>query len=203
MSLMERVKQHKLFQELPFINAFFRGLFAVFLGILLWINPDKSRELLGNFMGVFWLSSGFLLLFKQSDEAKQLLGKRIYRIIAVVAIFTGLLVVTRRFTEIWLDRALLLQVLGIVITLTGIMHVLTEVRIGLAERMGYRLAHLVLGIFEMVLGIMLLISPLSYGPLTYLIATIWALVGGVTITGTAVYDRYQAREQNKEATVTN
>ena len=86
-------------QEIPFITAFFRGLFAVLLGILLWINPDKSREMLGNFMGFFWLSSGVLLLFKQSEAAKQVVGKRAYRIVAVVAVITGLLVVTRRFLK--------------------------------------------------------------------------------------------------------
>lgn len=44
---------------------------------------------------------------------------------------------------------------------------------------------------------MLLISPLSYGPLVYLAATIWALVGGVTIIGTAVSDRFKSRRQKQ------
>jgi len=199
MGLTERVEKHKILREIPFINAFFRGLFAVFLGILLWINPDKSRVLLANFMGFFWLSSGFLLLFKQSEEASQVMGKRTSLIVGVVAVVGGLLVVSRRVTEKWLDQTLLVQVLGIVIILTGVMHIFGEYRAGLQERKGYRLAHLILGIFEVILGAMLLISPLSYGPLTYLVATIWALVGGVTITGTAVYERIKARKQKQES----
>ena len=64
---------------------------------------------------------------------------------------------------------------------------------------GLALANFILGIFEVIFGVMLLISPLSFGPVTYLIATIWAVVGGVTIMGTAVYDRIKAREQKKIA----
>ena len=199
MSQTEPPKEHKLLSEIPYVVAIFRGLFAVLLGIVLWINPDKSRAMLGNFMGFFWLSSGFLLLFKQSEEAKKVMGKRIYRIVGVVAIITGLLVVTRRFSEMWVDRALLVQILAVVIMLTGLVHVLGEVRIGLRNMKGLALANFILGIFEVIFGVMLLISPLSFGPVTYLIATIWAVVGGVTIMGTAVYDRIKAREQKKIA----
>jgi uncharacterized membrane protein HdeD (DUF308 family) len=199
MSQTETTKEDKLLTEIPYIVGVFRGLFAILLGIALWINPDKSRTMLGNFMGFFWLSSGFLLLFKQSEEAKQIMGKRTYRIVGVVAIITGLLVVTRRFSEMWVGRGLLVQILAVVIMLTGVVHIMGEVRIGLQNMKGLALANFILGLFEVVLGAMLLISPLSFGPVTYLIATIWAVVGGVTIVGTAVYDRIKAREHKKNS----
>jgi uncharacterized membrane protein HdeD (DUF308 family) len=48
-----------------------------------------------------------------------------------------------------------------------------------------------LGIFEIVLGAMLFISPLAYGPPVYWTAMIWALVGGGMIIGSAVFDRFK------------
>jgi len=54
-----------------------------------------------------------------------------------------------------------------------------------------------LGLFEMVLGIMLVIEPLDQGPVVYFAATVWALVGGVILIGDAVRLRRlrQLREQ--------
>jgi hypothetical protein len=50
----------------------------------------------------------------------------------------------------------------------------------------------------MILGAMLLFSPLSLGLWTYAAATIWALVGGATILGSAVYDHFYSSPQSQE-----
>ena len=128
-SQTEANKKPAIFQEFPFLVAILRGTFAILLGVVLLINPDKSRVLLVNFMGAFWLTSGLLLLRHDSEEVFQALGKRTSLIIGLVGIFVGLLVVTRRISEQWVDRALLVQLLGIVILLTGVLHVVAEVRI--------------------------------------------------------------------------
>ena len=43
-----------------------------------------------------------------------------------------------------------------------------------------------LGVFEIVLGIMLVIEPLGRGPVIYFAASVWALVGGAILIGDAV-----------------
>ena len=197
MSQTQPVKKHKILEDIPFLIAVFRGITAVFLGLVLYINPDKSRVLLGNFMGFFWLSSSFLLLHKDADTAFKAIGKRTSIVLGLVLIVTGLLVVTRRFTEPWVGRGYLVQGLGLVILLTGVLHVIGEVRVGLLHGSGSTIAHFVLGIFEIVLGGMLFLSPLSFSPLMYLMATIWALVGGCLIIGTAVYDRYKSHHETQ------
>jgi hypothetical protein len=50
----------------------------------------------------------------------------------------------------------------------------------------------------MILGAMLLFSPLSLGFWTFSAAILWALVGGVTILGTAVYDHFHESPHPKE-----
>lgn len=202
MGQTESGKKHTILQEFPFLVAVLRGIFAILLGIVLLINPDKSRTLLVNFMGAFWLTSGLLLLRRDSEEVFQALGKRTSLIIGLVGILAGLLVVTREISGHWLDRALLVQLLGVVMMLTGVLHVVAEARVVRVRKGAQTLAHFVLGVFEIILGTMLIISPLSYGPLTYLAATIWALVGGGMIIGTAVYDRFKSRERKSEETET-
>lgn len=201
-SVVDRSKagsQHAISQELPFLVALYRGILAIFLGFALLVNPDKSQSFLANFMGIFWLSTGLLVLRRDSHEAFLAIGKRTSLETGLVAVITGMLVITRRITERWVDAALLVQLLGMIIMLTGALHVWGMVRI-IRHRMGGRpLAHLILGVFEVVLGGMLLISPLSYGPTTYLVAMIWALVGGGTIIGTTVYDRIKSGKQEKES----
>lgn len=203
MSQSESSKKHAFKQNFPFIIAIFRGIFAIFLGIFLFINPNKSQGILFNFMGAFWLTSGFLLLsHRNADEAYRALGKRTSIIVGLVGIGTGLLVLMRGITQQWLDRALVVQILGVVILLTGLLHLTGEVRISRVRKSGQTVAQFILGVFEVILGAMLLFSPLTHGPLTYLAATIWALVGGMTIIGTAVYDRFKADNQKKESAQT-
>jgi uncharacterized membrane protein HdeD (DUF308 family) len=198
----EADEKHPTLQEFPFLVAILRGIFAILLGIVLLINPDKSRVFLANFMGFFWLTSGLLLLRHDSKEVFQALGRRTSLIIGLAGILAGLLMVTRSVTEHWVDSALLMQLLGIVILLTGVLHVVAEVRVARVRKGARTLAHFVLGVFEIILGAMMFISPLSYGPLTYLAATIWALVGGATIIGTAVYDRFKPHKQKGEGAET-
>ena len=40
--------------------TFLRGLFAIFLGAILFFQPDKGLPLLTTFMGGFWIGSGLL-----------------------------------------------------------------------------------------------------------------------------------------------
>jgi uncharacterized membrane protein HdeD (DUF308 family) len=183
---------HQLRQNIPFLIAIMRGIYAVALGIILLFNPNKSQAFLGNFMAGFWISVGLLLLRKDSDEAFEAVGKRSSLIFGVIAIASGLLVITRRITRQWVDPALQVQILGLVILLTGVLHIVGVVRLRRVRKGGRTWAHIALGIFEIVLGSMLFISPLAYGPPVYWTAVIWALVGGGMIIGTAVFDHFKS-----------
>jgi uncharacterized membrane protein HdeD (DUF308 family) len=190
--------QQKIKRDFPFLVAIYRGLTAIVLGIVLLINPEKSSLLLANYMGFFWISSGLILLRRDSDIALESLGKRTSLIIGFLAILSGLLVVTRRIAQIWVDQALVVQLLGIVILLTGVLHALSQFRILRARKSGATLAHVFLGLFEILLGGMLFASPLDRSPLGYLVAMVWALVGGVMILGSAVFDRFRSPKPEEQ-----
>lgn len=145
-------------------------------------------------MGGFWISSGFVLLYKDADLAFQIIGKRTSRIMGLVAIATGLLVLARPFAEQFVAPKIVIQLLGSVVLLTGILHIWGQIRISRFRINKRTWGHFVLGLFEVILGLMLFVSPLTLSRWTYLAATVWALVGGATILGTAVYDFFQAKK---------
>ena len=49
-------------KNVAFGITLFRGLMAITLGLVLLFQPDKTRPMLGNFMGMFWLASGIISL---------------------------------------------------------------------------------------------------------------------------------------------
>ena len=84
--------------HIPILMNIYRGGAAIVLGILLFVMPDKSKGLLFNLMGFFWLSIGFTILRRSQDDERYP-GRHTALLAGLVAVVTGLLVVTRRFTR--------------------------------------------------------------------------------------------------------
>ena len=92
----------------------------------------------------------------------------------------------------------LLSVMGLIILLTGLMHIVGGFRTGPVEThllsqnrsrvwpRTWSWTAFLLGLFEIVLGVILVIEPLDRGPVIYFAASVWALVGGVILIGDAV-----------------
>jgi uncharacterized membrane protein HdeD (DUF308 family) len=95
------------------------------------------------------------------------------------------------------DEVLLFELLGVVILLTGILHLFGEFRIGRVIKRKRTTAQKILAVFEILLGGLLIVSPLERSPLIYWIATIWALVGGGLIITDALYQRAQVNRERK------
>ena len=66
--------------RIAFWIAMLRGIFVVMLGLVLIFNPEKTRVMLANFMGIFWLTTGILLLGHTSsalgDQTDRALGRK-------------------------------------------------------------------------------------------------------------------------------
>ena len=58
----EKTMEQKSNLNIAFWIAMVRGILAIMLGILLLFNPEKSRFMLFNMMGLFWLANGVILL---------------------------------------------------------------------------------------------------------------------------------------------
>ena len=183
--------------NVPFWVTLIRGLLATFLGLALVFQPDKARPVLVNFMGMFWLASGIMSV-RWGARGQE--TKRPWPILAGVAgIIAGLLALTRRLTAGALSESLILNLLGAVMVLTGIIHITGGFRVGKEERHRTR-ASVLLGAFEIILGgIALTAESLEFGPAFYWSLTIWALVGGFLLFADALAMRRRIRQsQHKE-----
>lgn len=92
-------------------------------------------------MGMFWASSGIALL-RHGPIGK--MGKRLSKLISVVAIVSGLLVVVRYYLNSvfgmhFVAESIASNVLGAVILLTGVSHLITEWNFGYDS--GRRILH--------------------------------------------------------------
>ena len=172
-------------QLIAFGLGLYRGVLAIVLGIILIFSPATSQNMLMNLMGFFWLSSGFALIYRE-----QFLGQRMSWLVGIVAVLTGLLVIARNITRRWVPEIAVVELLGVVILLTGLLHIMGMFRLGGVLKRRHETLHFLLGLFEVVLGLALIFSPLERGPITYWLATIWALIFGGLVIGDALVQRF-------------
>jgi uncharacterized membrane protein HdeD (DUF308 family) len=165
----------------------YRGIMAMALGIVLVIYPTKTEDMLVNTMGYFWLGSGFALV--RHPPTERAVGKPLSWCVGLVAIVTGLLVIARNITRWWVPEIVVVELLGAAILLTGVVHMFGQFKLGQVFKRREETLDFLLGLLEIVLGLALILSPLEYGPITYWIATIWALIFGNMVIANAFAQR--------------
>jgi len=166
-----------------------RGMLAVTLGVTLLFWPDKARPMLVNFMGMFWLVSGVVSL-RWGVHGERARGLSL--LAGAAGVLAGLGMLSRRFTQGMVGEDVLLSVIGLIIILTGLMHIFGGFRTGpvethlFSQNRKWSWTAFLLGLFEIVLGVLLVVAPLDHGPLIYFAASVWALVGGAILLGDAL-----------------
>jgi uncharacterized membrane protein HdeD (DUF308 family) len=147
-------------------------------------------------MGMFWLLAGIVGVRQEAHRE----GNRLLLIAALVGVVTGLLVIARGITRNYLPETLMFDLLGWVILLTGVLHITTGFRIiGSQHRLSEpTVVSTLLGVIEIVLGVLFLIMPTGRNQAVYVVGTIWALLGGALLLGTALLHWGQARRQEQE-----
>ena len=181
--------------RIPVLMDLFKGVAAIVLSILLFFIPDKSSAFLLNTMGFFWLTIGLSIL-RRGQEDERYPGKHTALIVGVVAVLAGLVAVSRRFTDQWVSEEIFFFVLGTVVLATGLLHMFGEQRIGGFRRDRLTRIQFLLGVFEVLIGALLLLSPNMDQPFVYWAATAWALIYGIFAFLLAVRS-YRANKQEK------
>mgnify|MGYP001550286803 CR=1 FL=1 len=177
-------------RDIKFWATLIRGILALVLGVALIAQPDKARPFLVNFMGMFWLAGGLVSLRADVDDSGV---RRWARIAGIIGVFTGLIVVARhRMTGI-LSELNVVYILGVVILLTGLMHVTIGFPSGKGANRSW--TSVILGGFEIVLALLVLSAPMEYSPLLYWTITLWAFLGGFLLLRGAWQRRRQLQQQ--------
>ena len=169
-----------------------RGILAITLGLALLIQPVKVHSFLITSMGLFWVVRGVMSI-RWGRSGRRARGMPL--LAGIVGVLAGLAAISRRFEPLdaVVSDTLAITVLGVAILLTGLMHMIGGFRTGEdATRQLSRLS-LLLGLFEVVLGGALIVTPLVQGLIIYIGASIWAMVGGTILIGDALRLRSRAR----------
>jgi uncharacterized membrane protein HdeD (DUF308 family) len=181
-----------------------RGMLAVGLGVALVFWPDKAQPILVSFMGMFWLVSGIVSL-RWGVHGERARGLSL--LAGAAGVLAGVGMLSRRFTQGIVGEDVLLSVIGLIILLTGLMHIVGGFRTGpvethlLSQNRKWSWTAFLLGLFEVVLGVILVIAPMNRGPGVYFAASVWALLGGTILLGDAVRLRRLRQQAKQEAEV--
>jgi uncharacterized membrane protein HdeD (DUF308 family) len=170
-------------RNVAFVVTLIRGLLAVALGVALLAQPEKTRPMLANFMGMFWLVSGLISL-RWGVSGQRSTG--LWLVAGIIGVLAGIGMLTRGVAKSWVREDVFTSVLGLVIALTGIIHIFGGFRTGPDLGRQQSWSALLLGIFEIILGLLLVGAPLERGTGIYLAATVWALVGGFILIADAM-----------------
>jgi uncharacterized membrane protein HdeD (DUF308 family) len=150
-----------------------RGVMAIAVGLGLALHHNRAPAALANFMGVYWILNG--MVTARAAMAVEGRRRRIGLVAGVIGVLTGAVVLL-----VDVDTTFLLAILGVVIALTGIVHLLGGFE--LADMSGRRWRPGVpLGILELGLGATLILTPGFGGSLSTWLASAWALLGGIVL----------------------
>jgi uncharacterized membrane protein HdeD (DUF308 family) len=150
-----------------------RGSMAIILGLALVVHHDRAPAALANFMGVYWILNG-VVTFQWGLVAER--RRPLLPLMAgSIGVVTGAVVLLAN-----VGTAFLLSILGVVIALTGIVHLLGGFE--LADVSGRRWRPGVpLGILEVGLGAIVILTSGQTGSVATWLASVWALLGGVVL----------------------
>ena len=170
-----------------------RGALAIGLGVSLLFVPAKTLPMLGNFIGIYWLTSGIVAL-RYGVGGERAKGWAL--VIAVFGILAGLAMLSRLFAQHYVSMEILGRLMGLIILLTGLLHIFGGFRKDTVTRQR-TWPSLLLGIFELALGLLMVMSPLGRGTAFYLSIGAWALLGGAFLIGDAMQLRRIRQQQAK------
>jgi uncharacterized membrane protein HdeD (DUF308 family) len=167
-----------------------RGILVTILGLALIFQPEKTRPILVNFMGFFYLASGIVSL-RWGTAVRPV--RRLAILAGVIGVLAGLVTLGRHLILNFEEETIALTILGAVMLLTGLLHILGGFRTDDLSR-SVTWGSIILGVFEIVLGTTLILTTDDISQTAYWLASLWAFVGGFLILADAWRLRAKLRQ---------
>jgi uncharacterized membrane protein HdeD (DUF308 family) len=162
-------------QRLWWLN-FIRGVVALVVGILILGWPTVGGRFFVNFLAIFWLSSGVLILQWGLSQHQR---RGLWLVAGIIGTVVGAALLLRSVYERYLDPSQAVRLLGALALVVGLINVFGGFRtpdMTHEETTG----RVLMGVFEVGLGVLLIIID-ALGPLSKLLAGGWAFIGGILL----------------------
>ena len=162
-------------QRLWWLN-FIRGIVALMVGVLIFAWPDVGGKFFVNFLAIFWLVSGVMVL-QWGFAMHQKRG--LWLVAGIVGIVVGAALLLRYFYQRYFDPAQAVRILGALALFVGLINLFGGFRTpNMTREEGT--GRVILGVFEVGLGVLLIIID-ALGPVSKLLAGGWAFLGGILL----------------------
>ena len=165
-----------------------RGIIALTVGVLILGWPDVGGKLFVNFIAVFWLLSGLMSLQWGFSTHRK---KGLWLVAGLLGTAIGSAILLRFFYKSYIDPGLAVRILGALALCVGLMNLLGGFRTPEMAR-EQTLGRVLLGLFEVGLGVMLIVLGVL-GPVSKLLAGGWAFLGGAMLILQALQMRKAAK----------
>jgi len=150
------------------------------------LQPEKTRPMLVNFIGLFWLTAGLMSLrWNASGGPAQCLSV----VVAIVSIVAGAMVLARFLLINLMGMEIIILLMSAIFIFTGTLHVFEGARVSPSRERQRSWASALLGVFEFAIGIMLLVWRDDFGPLFYTIVVVWAFISSLSLLCDALRQR--------------
>jgi uncharacterized membrane protein HdeD (DUF308 family) len=153
-----------------------RGIVALMVGILILGWPTIGTGLFVNFLAIFWLSSGVMIL-QWGLSLHQRRG--LWLVAGIVGTVVGAALLLRSVYQRYLDPAQAVRILGALALFVGLINIFGGFRTPEMTR-EEGIGRVLLGAFEVGLGVLLIIID-ALGPVSKLLAGGWAFIGGIVL----------------------
>ena len=171
-----------------------RSVLALGLGLALIFEPDKARPILVNFIGMFWFVAGLMnLRWNAAGERAQ----RASIVVGVVGVVAGVLILARFLLSQIIGESPMVLLLSFIVILTGLVHIFEGFRTGSGRQRQRSWTSTLLGVFEVILGLAVLVSRDDPGPVFYTAITIWAFMAALVLLRQALRQRSLAKGGTK------
>ena len=167
-----------------------RSVLALALGLALVLQPNKARPFVVNFIGVFWLAAGIMSLRWGASGER---ARRTSVVVGIVGIVAGVLILGRFLLSQLIGEAPMVLLLSIVVVLTGLVHVFEGFQTGPNHQRQRSWTSTLLGAFEIVLGLVVLVWRDDFGAIFYAVVVIWALTAALVLLRQALRQRSLAK----------
>ena len=161
-----------------------RGIVALMVGILILAWPEVGGRFFVNFLAVFWLVSGVMIL-QWGFTMHQRRG--LWLVAGIVGTVVGVALLLRYFYQRYFDPSQAVRILGALALFVGLINIFGGFRTpDMTREEG--IGRVILGVFEVGLGLLLIIID-ALGPVSKLLAGGWAFIGGIMLILQAVQMR--------------